>query len=110
MGVWPAGCRETPRWAISPASFFIEVFGDGRCVQLYDRFKQATFSDGTESWTQQRDDEEGFQLENQEFIAALREGRDPELNAHDGLQATRIVLAADAAIRSGCRVEAHFGR
>ena len=40
-------------------------------------------------------------MENEEFIAALRTGRAPALTAHDGIQATRIVLAADRAIRTG---------
>ena len=83
------------------SKFFMQVFGDGRCVQLYDRFKQATFSEGDRSWTETREDEEGFQLENEEFVMALREGRAPELASNDGIQATRIVLGADAAIRSG---------
>ena len=40
-------------------------------------------------------------MENEEFIAALKEGRQPELTVLDGIQATRIVLAADRAIRTG---------
>lgn len=83
------------------SKFFFELFGDGRSVQIFDRMKKATFFDGKESWTLQRDDEEGIQLENAEFIAALRQGRAPELTVQDGIQATRIVLAADRAIRSG---------
>ena len=70
-------------------------------MQVYDRFRKATFSDGTRTWTEERTEEEGFQLENQEFIRALLEKRQPQINAHDGLQATRMVLAADAAIRRG---------
>src|SRR5690606_15316150 len=77
------------------SKFFVELFGDGKSVQLYNRFKTATFFDGEKTWTEQRDEEEGFQLENEAFIAALRENREPELTAPDGLQATRIVLAAD---------------
>ena len=90
--------------ALSPftSKFFFELFGNGgRSVQLHDRLKQATFHDGKETWTEQRDEEEGFQLENRAFIDALVEGRQPELTAHDGIQATRIVLAADQAIRTG---------
>jgi predicted dehydrogenase len=83
------------------SKFFFELFGEGRSVQLYDRLKKATFFDGQESRTEQRDEEEGFQLENEEFIAALRQGRQPELTVHDGIQATRMVLAADRAIRTG---------
>lgn len=83
------------------SKFFFELFGDGRSVQLYDRFKTATFFDGKEPRIEKRDEEEGFQLENVEFITALREGRPPALSAHDGIQATRIVLAADRAIRTG---------
>ncbi len=84
------------------SKFFFELYGnDGKSVQLYDRLKKATFYDGKETWTEERPEEEGFQLENEAFIAALREGREPELTAYDGLQATRIVLAADRAIRTG---------
>jgi predicted dehydrogenase len=83
------------------SKFFFELFGDGKSVTLYDRLKKATFSDGNTTWTEERDEEEGFQLENVEFVSALREGREPEISAHDGIQATRIVLAADKAIRSG---------
>ena len=83
------------------SKFFFELFGNGRSVQLYDRLKKATFFDGKETWTEERTEEEGFQLENEAFIQALREGREPELSALDGLQATRLVLAADRAIRSG---------
>ncbi len=83
------------------SKFFLEVFGDAKSVQLFDRFKKATFFDGQKTWTEERADEEGFQLENEEFIGALRVGRAPTLTAHDGLQATRIVLAADRAIRTG---------
>jgi predicted dehydrogenase len=84
------------------SKFFFELFGqDGRSVQLYDRLKKATFFDGQDSWTEERSEEEGFFLENVEFIQALQEGRAPALAAHDGIQATRMVLAADAAIRTG---------
>lgn len=81
--------------------FFLQLFGQGRSVQLFDRFKAATFTDGERTWTERVDEEEGFLLENREFVAALRDGRPPELSVHDGVQATRMVLAADAAIRSG---------
>lgn len=84
------------------SKLFFELFGkDGRCVQLHDRLKKATFSDGERTWTQERAEEEGFQLENQEFVAALLDGRQPSPSAHDGLQATRLVLAADRAMRTG---------
>jgi len=84
------------------SKFFFELFGrDGKSVQLYDRLKKATFFDGTKSWTEERNDEEGFYLENVEFISALNESRQPALTVQDGIQATRIVLAADAAIRTG---------
>lgn len=83
------------------SKFFFELFGDSRSVQLFDRLKGATFFDGEKSWTERREEEEGFQLENEEFIAALLESRPPALTTHDGIQATRIVLAADKAIRTG---------
>jgi predicted dehydrogenase len=94
------------------SKFFFELFsGDGKVVQLHDRLKRATFTDNGKTWTEQRDDEEGFQLENQEFIAALREKRPPALDADDGIQATRIVLAADEAIRTSAVQSLHsYGR
>ena len=90
-----AGCAEFT------SKFFFELFGDNRSVQLHDRLKEATFFDGEKSSTERREQEEGFQLENEEFISALLAGRPPALTAHDGIQATRIVLAADTAIRTG---------
>ena len=83
------------------SKFFFELFADGKSVQLYDRLKKATFSDGERSWTEERAGEEGFQLENEEFVNALLEGRPPALTAQDAVEATRIVLAADRAIRTG---------
>ena len=44
---------------------------------------------------------EGSEKELAIDISALRENRAPALNAQDGIQATRIVLAADSAIRTG---------
>ncbi|MBL8993107.1 MAG: Gfo/Idh/MocA family oxidoreductase [Spirochaetia bacterium] len=90
--------------AASPfvSKFFFEIFGsDGRSVQLYDRLKKATFYDGKKTWTEERPEEEGFFLENREFIDALLTGRKPAIDANDGIQATRMVLAADRAIRTG---------
>lgn len=83
------------------SKFFFEVFGSGKSVQLYDRIKHAAFLEGDKTWIEERPDEEGFQLENEEFVSALREGREPGISAHDGIQATRMVLAADKAIRTG---------
>ncbi len=83
------------------SKFFFELFGDGKSVQLYDRLKKATFFDGSTTWVEERTEEEGFQLENEEFIGALLAGLAPALTARDGIQATRMVLAADQAIRTG---------
>ncbi len=83
------------------SKFFVQLFGDNRSVQIYDRFKKATFTEGNTTWTEEREDEGGFLLENREFVAALREGRPPEIGVNDGIQATRMVLAADSAIRTG---------
>lgn len=83
------------------SKFFFELFGDGKSVQLHDRLKKATFFDGKDSWTEERDDEEGFLLENREFVDALRHNREPEISVYDGIQATRVVLAAERAIRTG---------
>jgi predicted dehydrogenase len=83
------------------SKFFFQLFGDGKSVQLYDRFKKATFSDGQRTWTEERDGEEGILLENREFVDALLHNREPELNVDDGIGATRLVLAAERAIRTG---------
>jgi len=84
------------------SKFFFELFGNnGRSVQLHDRLKKATFYDGAKTWTEEREDEEGFQLENEEFVDALSHGREPRICARDGIAATMMVLAADRAIRTG---------
>lgn len=99
IGSWIQGdAGESP----FTSKFFFELYGsNGRSVQLYDRLKKATFYDGHTSWTEERPEEEGFLLENWEFVNALLEGREPELRVEDGIQATRIVLAAEKAIRTG---------
>jgi len=98
VAAWIQGDAATPPLV---SKFFFEVFGEGRSVQLHDRLRRVTFFDGKKTWTEERADEEGFLLENQEFVAALSEGRAPELTVWDGIQATRMVLAADRAIRTG---------
>ncbi|NUN98553.1 MAG: Gfo/Idh/MocA family oxidoreductase [Candidatus Omnitrophica bacterium] len=99
VAAWIQGDAGLPPFT---GKFYFELFGNGgRSVQLYDRLKKATFSDGERTWTEERPEEEGFHLENVEFVRALLEDREPELNARDGIQATRMVLAADRAIRTG---------
>ena len=98
VAAWIQGDSAQPQFT---SKFYFELFGNGRSVQIYDRLKKATFFDGENTWVEERTEEEGFQLENQEFISALLEGREPKLTALDGIQATRIVLAADKAIRTG---------
>lgn len=83
------------------SKFFFQLWGGNRTVQLHDRLKKATFSDGATTWEEERPEEEGFQRENEAFVRALREGTEPDLTAHDGIQATRIVLGADHSIRTG---------
>jgi predicted dehydrogenase len=83
------------------SKFFIGMHGDGRSVQLHDRLKQGTFFDGSRTWTERIEEEEGFYWESVEFITALREGRAPQLSTHDGIQATRMVLAAADAVCTG---------
>jgi len=98
VGSWINGDAAVSRFA---SKFFFQLYGDGKSVEIHDRMKKAVFSDGENTWTEERAEEEGMMLENVEFIAALREGRQPCVTALDGLQATRIVLAADRAIRTG---------
>lgn len=83
------------------SKFFFQLFGHGKSVQLHDRLKRATFYDGAEAREETRPEEEGFQMENRAFVEAVLADRPPAITAHDGIQATRMVLAADAAIRTG---------
>lgn len=89
------------------SKFFIQLFGasasgePGCSVQLHDRCRKAVFSAAGRTWTEERTEEEGFLLENQAFVQALLSDTEPEITAYDGIQATRIVLAADRAIRTG---------
>ncbi|MBI2191756.1 MAG: Gfo/Idh/MocA family oxidoreductase [Planctomycetes bacterium] len=83
------------------SAFFFQLFASGRSVQLWDRLTKATFTDRGRVWTEERPEEEGFQLENIEFISALLEGRAPTTDVHDGAMATRIPLAAIESIRTG---------
>jgi predicted dehydrogenase len=81
---------------------FFQLFGDGgKSVQLYDRCKKAVFSDGASTWVEERAEEEGIFLENREFVSALLENRRPLITVHNGIQATKLVLAAENAIRTG---------
>lgn len=80
---------------------FIELFGGGRCVQLHNRLSTAVFNDEKSSHQSECEAEIGVTLEDIEFTKAISENRQPELTVYDGLQATRIVLAAEAAIRTG---------
>ena len=81
--------------------FFFGIFGEGKSVQLYDRCTKAVFSDGTNCWTEERDSEEGIELENIAFINSIRSRNQCTISLNDGMQATRIVLAAERATRSG---------
>jgi len=83
------------------SDFFWEIFADGRSVQLGDRLMKATFNDRGKIWTEERTSEEGFQMETEEFVGALLEGRTPCITLHDGIEATRIPLAAIESIRTG---------
>jgi predicted dehydrogenase len=83
------------------SKFFVQLWGAGKCVQLHDRLTKAVFVDGDKTWTEERDSEEGFVMENREFIGALLQGRSPSTSVHDGVQAIRMVLAADRAVRTG---------
>lgn len=84
------------------SKFFFELFGNGgRSVQLSNRLKRATFFDGEKEWVEERDEEEGFYLESVDFLRSVLSGQAPPLTVQDGIQATRMVLAADAAIRTG---------
>ena len=60
-------------------------------------------SGGKRTWTEERPEEEEFQLEKEAFIGALREGWEPELAVHDGQQAVRQGLP-DGTGTAGARV------
>ncbi len=79
-----------------------QIFGgNDRAVQLYDRATKAAFSSGSKSWSEVFYEKEEFLAENREFVGALAEGRRPELSVYDAVQSMRMVLAAEAAIRTG---------
>jgi predicted dehydrogenase len=97
--VWVQGDAGPARMT---GDFYWELFGDGnKSAQIWDRLKKATYFDNGKTWTEERPDEEGFQLESEAFIGALAEGRAPMTTLHDGIEATRIPLAAIESIRTG---------
>ncbi len=83
------------------SKFFFGLHCDSRSVQLSDRCRRATFTEGTKSWTEEFYDNDEFTAENEDFIAALLEKRTPALGVFDGVQAARITFAAERAIRTG---------
>jgi len=98
VGSWIQGDAGRPELV---SKFYFELFGHDRSVQLYDRLTRATLNEPSRTRNIHRDDEEGFRLENEAFIAALNNGHKAEQTVHDAVQVTRIVLAAQAAIRTG---------
>ena len=98
VGSWIQGDAGRPDFV---SKMYFELFGHDKSVQLHDRLTRATLNDPNNTQHIHREEEEGFQLENEAFIAALNNGRKTEQTVFDGVQATRIVLAADAAIRTG---------
>lgn len=80
--------------------FFWEIFADDRSVQIYKRCMAGTFNDNGKVWVHEDPEELAFQLENDDFIAAILEGREgTKVGLWDGIQATRIPLAAIESIR-----------
>lgn len=79
---------------------FLQLFGNGKSVQLYDRCTRGIFSDGTRSWTKEYE-EDGIRRENEEFVNALMSGRAPRPGLDAGVMATRLVHLAEMSIRTG---------
>ena len=81
----------------------VQLFGEGKSVQIYKGLTEAAFFDGHRTSFEQSDEGpgHGYQLENQAFVSALLEGRAPEISVRDGVEATRLAAAAEESLRMG---------
>jgi predicted dehydrogenase len=76
-----------------------------RTIHLYERLKKLTYFDGENTHTFSVATEDGFANENEEFLNALKEQRQPKTTHRDGYNATAILLAAFESTKTGCAIE-----
>jgi predicted dehydrogenase len=82
-----------------------QAMDGAKTVHLHDRLKKLTYYDGESSHVYSVANEDGFERENEEFLAALREGRLPQSDHRDGYNATAILHAAFEASRTGRAID-----
>jgi predicted dehydrogenase len=76
-----------------------------KTIHLYERLKHLTYFDGENPHLFSVATEEGFAKENEEFVQALNEERQPQTTHKDGFNATAILLAAFESSKSGCAID-----
>ncbi len=90
-------CGRTP--LVSKFSF--QILDGQRTAHLSDRLKKVTLDDGTQTTVNEAPEEIGLRAENDDFIDAVRQGRQPAVTLADGVRATRLLLAALRSSASG---------
>ena len=85
--------------------FSFQVLDGTRTLHLHERMKRLVYYDGEQTHAFSVATEEAFTRENEEFVDALRNKREPASTHRDGYNATAIILAAFESSRSGCAVE-----
>jgi len=83
------------------SKFSFQLFDENRNAHLHDRLTSLTLSDGENSRSLRRTDEDGVRNENVEFIRALEEQRQPACNLSDGSRALHVLLEAYKSIQTG---------
>ena len=81
--------------------FMVEVFGEGRTAEVFDRFKQGVFKIGSRVEEMRRGGEEGTYFENMEFVRCLLEDTPPVCDVWDGLLATLLMHECFRSIATG---------
>lgn len=92
-----------------PGKWLHEIFDGCRSAVLYDHFRQVRFAGG---------DAAAFIANNglradgtygvlEDFVCAIRTGREPSITARDGIRATLLALKIHEALRSGRPQEVH---
>ncbi len=76
-----------------------------RTVHLHERLKKLTYFDGENTHTFSVVIEDGFAIENEEFLSALKVQRPPQTTHRDGYNATAILLAAFESTKTGCAID-----
>jgi predicted dehydrogenase len=76
-----------------------------RTIHLYERLKKLTYFDGESTHTFSVANEDGFANENEEFLNALKEQRQPKTTHRDGYNATAILLSAFESTKTGQAID-----